>query len=71
MKAVVFGLVLLAAAVTAVIPSGLNWLPDLLAFMRGGLPILAALLGLAALFIGAADIKDRAAAKKEEKAGKS
>jgi hypothetical protein len=71
MKAVVFGLVLLAAAITALIPSGLNWFPDLLAFMRGCLPILAALLGLAALFIGAADIKDRAKAKKEEKTGDS
>jgi hypothetical protein len=71
MKAVIFGLIFLAAAVFAVLPSsvfgyGLNWGNDVLTFLRGGLPVLAVLIGLIAIFIGIADIKDRAEAKKEE-----
>ncbi|MDR3356530.1 MAG: hypothetical protein LBO04_05000 [Spirochaetaceae bacterium] len=66
MKALVFGLVLIAAAVVAVIPAGLNWLPQLVVFIQGGLPVAAALVGLLALFIGVADINDRAEAKKEK-----
>jgi hypothetical protein len=66
MKALVFGLVMIAAAVAAVIPAGLAWWPQLLVFIQGGLPVLAALVGLLAFFIGIADIKDRAGAKKEQ-----
>jgi len=71
MKAVIFGLVFLAAAVFAVLPPetfgyGLNWGNDVLTFLRGGLPVLAVLIGIIAIFIGIADIKDRAEAKKEE-----
>jgi len=71
MKAVIFGIIFLAAAVFAVLPPdvlgyGLNWGSDVLTFLRGGLPVLAVLIGLIAIFIGIADIKDRAEAKKEE-----
>jgi len=71
MKAVIFGLVFLAAAVFAVLPPetlgyGLGWGNDVLTFLRGGLPVLAVLIGIIAIFIGIADIKDRAEAKKEE-----
>ncbi|MDR0403106.1 MAG: hypothetical protein LBH35_05895 [Treponema sp.] len=66
MKALVFGLVLIAAAVAAVIPAGLAWWPQLVVFIQGGLPVLAALIGLLALFIGIVDIKDRAEAKSED-----
>jgi hypothetical protein len=38
-----------------------------LAFLRGGLPVFALLIGLIAIFIGIADMKDRAEAKKEQK----
>jgi type IV secretory pathway VirB2 component (pilin) len=65
MKAVILGVVFLAAAVLAVIPAGLGWWNDVLIFLRGALPVLAVLIGLVALFIGIADLKDRAAAKKE------
>jgi type IV secretory pathway VirB2 component (pilin) len=65
MKAIVLGLIFLAAAVLAVIPPGLGWWADVLAFLRGALPVLAILIGMVALFIGIADIKDKAAAKKE------
>ncbi|MDR2747510.1 MAG: hypothetical protein LBB77_08705 [Treponema sp.] len=65
MKAIVLGLIFLAAAVLAVSPAGLGWWADVLTFLRGALPVLAILIGLVALFIGIADLKDRAAARKE------
>jgi hypothetical protein len=69
MKALVFGILLLAAAVLAVLPIGLDWREDVLSFLRGALPVLALFIGLVSVFIGIADIKDRAEAKKEEAAG--
>jgi len=71
MKSVILGLVFLAAAVFAVLPPeafgfGLDWGKDVLAFLRGGLPVIAVLIGLIAIFIGIADMKDRAEARKEE-----
>jgi hypothetical protein len=71
MKSVIIGLVILAAAVFAVLPPekagfGLGWADDVLAFLRGGVPIIALLVAIIAIFIGIADIKDRAEAKKEE-----
>jgi len=71
MKSVILGLVFLAAAVFAVLPPeafgfGLGWGNDVLAFLRGGLPVIAVLIGLIAIFIGIADMKDRAEAKREE-----
>ncbi|MCL2230083.1 MAG: hypothetical protein FWC01_03235 [Treponema sp.] len=72
MKAVIFGLLVIAAAVFAVLPKeilgfGLGWGDDVLTFLRGAAPVLAILVGLVALFIGIADMKDRAEARKEEK----
>jgi len=71
MKSVIIGLVIIAAAVFAVLPAetlgfGLSWGNDVLAFLRGGLPVIAIVIGIIAIFIGIADIKDRAEAKKEE-----
>ncbi|MDR2942036.1 MAG: hypothetical protein LBV17_05555 [Treponema sp.] len=70
MKAVIIGLVILAAAVFAILPAdvlgyGLGWGSDVLTFLRGGVPVVAVLIGLIAIFIGIADMKDRAEAKKE------
>jgi hypothetical protein len=65
MKAILLGLIFLAAAVLAVIPAGLGWWADVLIFLRGALPVMAVLIGLIALFIGIADLKDKAAARKE------
>jgi hypothetical protein len=45
----------------------LNWGPEVVQFLMGGAPILAFLIGIIALFIGIADIKDKIDAKKEEK----
>lgn len=66
MTALIFGLACIAFAAFAALPFGLAWWNDVLAFLRGSLPVLAALVGLVAVFIGIADIKDRAEAKKEE-----
>ena len=72
MKAVIIGLIILAAAVFAILPQetgfGLGWGDDVVTFLKGGVPVLAVLIGIVAVFIGIADIKDRAEARKEEKA---
>ena len=75
MKALIIGIVIITAAVFAVLPPetagfGLGWGNDVLAFLRGGLPVIALLIGLIAAFIGVADMKDRAEAKREEAAKK-
>jgi len=71
MKAMIIGLVIIAAAVFTVLPAdvvgfGLGWGDDVLAFLRGGIPVIAILVGFIAVFIGIADMKDRAEARKEE-----
>jgi hypothetical protein len=68
MKALLLGVVIILAAVCAVVPAGLGWWGDVLVFLRGALPVIAAFVGLIAIFIGIADLKDRAEAKKEEAA---
>ena len=73
MKSLIIGIVILAAAVFAVLSPetagfGLGWGEDVLVFLRGGLPVFAILIGIIAVFIGIADMKDRAEAKKEESA---
>jgi hypothetical protein len=64
MKALVIGIIFIAAAVFAVLP-GLGWWNDVLVFLRGGLPVIAVFIGILALFMGIADLKDQAEAKKE------
>jgi len=71
MKAVIIGLLIAAAAVFAILPKeiigiGLGWGNDVLAFLRGGVPVIAIMISIIAIFIGIADMKDRAEAKKEE-----
>jgi hypothetical protein len=71
MKSLVIGIVILAASVFAVLSPetvgfGLGWWKDVLVFLRGALPVIAVLAGFIAVFIGIADMKDRAEAKKEK-----
>ncbi|HAE20998.1 MAG TPA: hypothetical protein DCG47_01570 [Spirochaetaceae bacterium] len=66
MVALIVGIVFIAFAVFAVLPGPLGWWADVLAFLRGSVPVLAAFIGLIAVFIGIADLKDRMEAKKEE-----
>ena len=69
MKALILGFAVIAVAVLAVLPAGLGWAQDVLAFLRGSLPVLAVLIGLILVFVGIADIKDRAEEKKEGNKG--
>jgi len=71
MLALFIGIVLIAFTVIAALPMGLAWGQDILLFLRGGLPIFAAFVGLISVFIGIADIKDKQDAKKEEAAMKA
>jgi len=68
MKALILGFVVIIVAVLAVLPAGLDWKDDVLAFLRGSLPVVAVLIGLILVFVGIGDIKDRAAAKKDKNA---
>jgi large-conductance mechanosensitive channel len=73
MKAVIIGFLIIAVAVFAVLPPealgfGLGWGDDVLAFLRGALPVVAVLIGLIAIFIGIADMKDRAEVRAEARA---
>ncbi len=69
MIALLVGLVLLLFAVYSVLPVpwSMQWWPDVMAFLKGGIPVAALLIGLIALFVGFADIKDKMEAKKEER----
>ncbi|MGO8695609.1 MAG: hypothetical protein ACLQMF_18255 [Rectinemataceae bacterium] len=66
MIALIVGILFIAFAVFAIVPGPLHWWVDVLAFLRGSLPVLAVLVGFVAVFIGFADIKDRLEAKREE-----
>jgi hypothetical protein len=68
MIALAIGIVLVLFAVYSVLPVswGLQWWPDVVQFLKGGIPILAVFIGLIAFFVGIADIKDKIEAKKEE-----
>jgi hypothetical protein len=69
MKATIIGLIIIAAAVFAILPAatgyGLGWGADVITFLKGAAPVLAILIGIISIFIGIADMKDRAEAKKE------
>ena len=71
MKSLIIGIVIVAASVFAILPPesvgfGLGWGNDVLAFLKGGAPVIAVLIGFIVVFIGIADMKDRSEAKKEE-----
>jgi len=66
MISIIIGIILIAFTVFAVLPScPLNWGPEVIAFLKGLAPVLAAAIGFVAIFIGVADIKDKKEAKKE------
>jgi hypothetical protein len=76
MVAMIVGLLLIAFTVFSALPPqsvgfGLGWGSEILQFLRGCLPVLAAFVGLIAIFIGIADLKDKKEAKKEEAAAKA
>jgi hypothetical protein len=65
MVALFVGILFIAFAVFACFPP-LGWWDEVLAFLKGSLPVIALFIGLVAVFIGIADIKDKVEAKKEE-----
>ena len=65
MISIIIGLLLIAFTVVSALPSCLGWGTEIIAFLKGCAPVLSAFIGLIALFIGAADIKDKNEAKKE------
>ena len=69
MKALILGFVVIIIAILAVLPAGLGWGDDVLTFLRGALPVIAVLIGLILIFVGIADLKDRAEAKKSGQNG--
>jgi len=56
MKALILGFVVIAVAVLAVLPAGLGWAEDVLAFLRGSLPVLTGFIGLVLIFVCFADL---------------
>lgn len=67
MAAIILGLIFIGFTVFSVLPGcPLNWGADVIAFLKGFAPVLAAFIGLISILIGAADIKDKNEAKKEE-----
>lgn len=66
MVALIVGILFIAFAVFACIPGPLGWWAEIIVFLKGMLPVLAAFVGIIAVFIGIADIKDRIEAKREE-----
>ncbi len=67
MVAMIVGLILILFTVFSVLPGGLAWGMNVVEFLKGCVPVLAAFIGLVSIFIGIADIKDKKEAKKEEK----
>jgi predicted RND superfamily exporter protein len=66
MKSLIFGFLIIAAAVFAILEKfGLGWGANVVDFLKGGVPVILIVIGIIAIFIGIADIKDRADAKKE------
>lgn len=68
MISIIIGIIFIAFTVFAVLPMcPLSWGAEVIQFLKGCAPVLAAFIGLICIFIGAADIKDKREAKKEAK----
>ncbi len=68
MVALLVGLLLVAFAVFAVLPFpwALRWWPEVVQFLKGGVPLMAVFIGIISFFVGVADIKDKIETKREE-----
>ena len=68
MVALLVGLIFILFAVYSILPFpwALNWWEEVLLVLQGAIPLIALFIGMIALFIGIADIKDRQEAKREE-----
>ena len=68
MVALLVGFLLIVFAVFAVLPFpwALQWWPEVVQFLKGGVPLIAVFIGIISFFVGVADIKDKIETKKEE-----
>ena len=67
MVSLIFGIIFIACTVFSVLPAApLAWGDNVVEFLKGFLPVLSAFIGLVAILIGIADIKDKKEAKREE-----
>ncbi len=68
MVALLVGLLLIVFAVVAVLPFpwALRWWPEVIQFLKGGVPLMAVFIGIISFFVGVADIKDKIETKREE-----
>lgn len=66
MVTIIFGIACIALTVFACLPMGLNWSANVVYVLKGAAPLLAAFVGIIAILIGIADIRDRNEAKREE-----
>lgn len=67
MVSLIFGIIFIAFTVFSVLPAApLAWGENVVEFLKGFLPVLSAFIGLVAILIGIADIKDKKEAKREE-----
>lgn len=73
MVALLIGILMVLFAVYAVLPFSwaINWWPEVIRFLKGGIPLMALFIGLIAFFVGIADIKDRIESRKEEEEEKA
>ncbi|MBR1537101.1 MAG: hypothetical protein IJ630_09200 [Treponema sp.] len=67
MLTIIFGIACIAFTFFACLPQGLGWGDEVLFVLKGAAPVLAAFIGLLAILIGIADIRDRNEARREEK----
>ena len=70
MLAMIIGILLIAFTVFAALPGFIGWGAEIIIFLKGAAPVLSAFIGIIAIFIGIADMKDKKEAKKEEEASK-
>ncbi len=68
MVTIILGILCIIFTVFACLPTGLglSWGDEVIFFLKGAVPVFAALVGVIAILIGIADIRDRHEAKKEE-----
>lgn len=66
MVTIFFGIACIAFTVFACLPGGLNWGENILFFLKGAVPVFAVFVGIIAILLGIADLRDRQEAKREE-----
>ena len=66
MFTIILGIACIAFSVYACLPGGLGWNDEVVFFLKGASPVVAAIIALIAILVGIADIKDRREARLEE-----